>query len=127
LLGSKVLTKMGSDPFSEMGSDTFSKKGSDPFSADPFSAAPLSGDPVSVPFVLLRVHPEYLLIDSVVRVGPLMKAVEKLGMPAVAVTDQGNLSAMVKVYKAALARGIKPIIGADVWTADSHDDRDPHR
>src|SRR5690606_27480445 len=90
---------------------------------------PLSGSaPFSVPsFVHLRVHTEYSLVDSVVRVGPLIEAIDRLGMAAVAVTDQGNLSAMVKVYKAAIARGIKPIIGADVWTADSHDDREPHR
>jgi DNA polymerase III subunit alpha len=100
------------------GSDAFFEKGTDPISG------PASGD---VPFVHLRVHTEYSLIDSVVRVGPLVDAVARLGMPAVAVTDQGNLSAMVKFYKAAIARGIKPIIGADVWTADTRDEREPHR
>src|SRR5690554_2268274 len=78
-------------------------------------------------FVHLRVHTEYSLVDSVVRVGPLVDAIERLGMPAVAVTDLGNVSAMVKFYKAALARGIKPIIGADVWTAPGRDGADAHR
>ncbi|HEX6997046.1 MAG TPA: DNA polymerase III subunit alpha [Gammaproteobacteria bacterium] len=78
-------------------------------------------------FVHLRVHTEYSLVDSVVRVGPLVDAIERLGMPAVAVTDLGNVSAMVKFYKAAIAKGIKPIIGADVWTAASRDGADAHR
>ncbi|MBN1239321.1 MAG: DNA polymerase III subunit alpha, partial [Gammaproteobacteria bacterium] len=81
----------------------------------------------AVPFVHLRVHTEYSLVDSVVRVGPLVDAVERLAMPAVAVTDQGNVSAMVKFYKAAIARGIKPVIGADVWIADERDEREAHR
>jgi len=66
-------------------------------------------------FVHLRLHSEYSLVDSVVRVPELLAAVRAAGMPAVAITDQGNLFALVAFYKAALAAGIKPIIGADVW------------
>src|SRR6201992_3325109 len=65
-------------------------------------------------FVHLRLHTEYSLIDSVVRVDDLVGAVAQAGMHAVAVTDQNNLFAMVKFYKAALARGVKPIIGVDL-------------
>jgi DNA polymerase-3 subunit alpha len=82
---------------------------------------------VALPFVHLRVHTEYSLVDSVVRVDSLVEAIERLGMPAVAVTDEGNVSAMVKFYKAALARGIKPIVGADVWIAESPTDAEPSR
>ncbi len=64
-------------------------------------------------FVHLRVHTEYSLVDGVVRVKPLMQAVADKGMPAVALTDQGNLFAMVKFTRAALGAGIKPIIGVD--------------
>ncbi len=65
-------------------------------------------------FVHLRVHSEYSLVDSVIRVKSLVsKAAES--MPAIALTDQSNMFAMVKFYKAALAAGIKPIIGTDVW------------
>ncbi|TLY90383.1 MAG: PHP domain-containing protein, partial [Gammaproteobacteria bacterium] len=46
-------------------------------------------------FVHLRLHTEYSLSDSVVRVPELIAAVAAAGMPAVAVTDQGNLFAMV--------------------------------
>lgn len=65
-------------------------------------------------FVHLLLHTEYSLIDSVVRIKPLMRATSKLGMPAIALTDQCNLFALVKFYKAALQNGIKPIIGTDV-------------
>src|SRR5579863_3208319 len=65
-------------------------------------------------FVHLRLHTEYSLIDSVVRVAELVDAVAAAGMPAVAVTDQCNLFAMVKFYRAALERGVQPIIGVDL-------------
>src|SRR5437660_711518 len=65
-------------------------------------------------FVHLRLHTEYSLIDSVVRVPELVNAVAEAGMAAVAVTDQSNLFAMVKFYREALARGVKPIVGVDL-------------
>ena len=65
-------------------------------------------------FVHLRVHTEYSLLDSVVRVPGLIDAVAAAGMPAVALTDECNLFAMVKFYRAAIARGVKPIIGVDL-------------
>jgi len=73
---------------------------------------------MSVGFVHLRLHTEYSLSDGVVRIKPLVKACAAAGMPAVAVTDQSNMFALVKFYKAALAAGIKPIVGADVWVED---------
>ena len=69
-------------------------------------------------FIHLHLHTEYSLVDGVVRIKPLMKRVAELGMPAVALTDQGNMFAMVKFYRAALAQGIKPIFGADVLLRD---------
>ncbi|SEP76644.1 DNA polymerase-3 subunit alpha [Solimonas aquatica] len=76
-------------------------------------------------FVHLRLHTEYSLIDGVVRVEPpkrkgggvgstLTSRAAELGFGAVAVTDLGNLYAMVKFYKAAEGAGVKPIVGADV-------------
>ena len=65
-------------------------------------------------FIHLRVHTEYSLVDGVVRVKPLMDALADSHMPAVALTDQSNLFAMVKFTRAALAKGIKPIIGVDL-------------
>jgi len=65
-------------------------------------------------FVHLHLHTEFSLVDGLVRIKPLMQAVSKSNMPAVALTDQSNLFAMVKFYRAALAAGIKPIIGVEI-------------
>ncbi|HEX6928241.1 MAG TPA: DNA polymerase III subunit alpha, partial [Gammaproteobacteria bacterium] len=65
-------------------------------------------------FVHLRVHTEYSLVDSVVRVKPLVDAVADARMPGVALTDHGNLFAMVKFYRAALGRGVQPLLGCDL-------------
>lgn len=66
-------------------------------------------------FIHLRLHSEFSLVDGLVRVDELVKATSKAGMPAVAITDQANMFAVVKFYKAAESAGIKPIIGADIW------------
>jgi len=78
-------------------------------------------------FVHLRLHTEYSLLDGIVRVPELMSAVAKAGMPAVALTDQSNLFAMVKFYKEAQAAGIKPLIGVDVWIRESGERTPPSR
>ena len=69
-------------------------------------------------FIHLRLHTEYSLADSVIRIPQLMESLAAMKMPAVALTDQGNLFALVKFYKAAQAHGIKPIIGADLRLRD---------
>jgi len=69
-------------------------------------------------FIHLHLHTEYSLVDGVVRIKPLMQRVAEMGMPAVALTDQSNMFAMVKFYRAALAQGIKPIFGVDVLLRD---------
>jgi DNA polymerase-3 subunit alpha len=69
-------------------------------------------------FVHLRLHTEYSLTDSTIRIKPLMKAVEKTGMPAIAITDLNNFFGLVKFYKAAMGAGIKPIFGVDILLAD---------
>src|SRR5690606_16033107 len=61
----------------------------------------------------LRVHTEYSLVDGIVRIKPLIKAVAAMAMPAVAVTDVCNFFALVKFYKAAQSAGVKPICGSD--------------
>ncbi|HEY1726671.1 MAG TPA: DNA polymerase III subunit alpha [Steroidobacteraceae bacterium] len=76
-------------------------------------------------FVHLRLHTEYSLIDSVVRVPELMDAVRAEGMPAVALTDQCNLFAMVKFYRAALERGVQPIIGVDLLLREAQEKLGP--
>ncbi|RTL03644.1 MAG: DNA polymerase III subunit alpha, partial [Lysobacterales bacterium] len=65
-------------------------------------------------YVHLHVHTEFSLLDSLMPVKPLVKAVGKAGMPAVAVTDLGNLFALIKFYKAAQGSGVKPVVGCEV-------------
>ncbi len=78
-------------------------------------------------FVHLHVHTEYSLVNGTVRVKPLVKCVAEAGMPAVAVTDQCNLFSMVKFYRAAMAAGVKPIVGVDLWVADNRSGSSPTR
>jgi DNA polymerase-3 subunit alpha len=72
-------------------------------------------------------HTEYSLVDGIVRVPELMAAVSTAGMPAVALTDQSNLFAMVKFYKEALAAGVKPLIGVDAWIREVGERAPPSR
>jgi len=76
---------------------------------------------MSAPFVHLHLHTEYSLVDGTVRIKPLMEKARELGTPAVAMTDQHNLFALVKFYRAAEAAGIKPIIGVDVLLRNPED------
>ncbi len=69
-------------------------------------------------FVHLHLHTEYSLVDSTVRIGKLIERSAREAMPAVAVTDQSNLFALVKFYRAAEKAGIKPIVGSDLWVED---------
>src|SRR5215831_12895742 len=92
-------------------------------------------------FVHLRVHSDYSLVDSTIRLpekpeygdpakaprANLISQAVALEMPALALTDQSNLFALVKFYRAAEANGIKPIAGADLWIADPADPGAPSR
>jgi len=78
-------------------------------------------------FVHLRVHTEYSLVDGVVRVPQLMRAVAEAGMPAVALTDQSNLFGMVKFYSEAQKHGLKPVIGADLLLREADERAEPSR
>ena len=69
-------------------------------------------------FVHLHLRSEYSLVDSTIRIDDLMASLVRMKMWAVAVTDFCNLFAGVKVYQAALAAGIKPILGCDVLCCD---------
>jgi DNA polymerase-3 subunit alpha len=79
------------------------------------------------PFVHLRLHTEFSLVDGIVRVPALMRTVAAAGMPAVALTDHSNLFAMVKFYREALRHGIKPLIGVDAWLREEGERVEPSR
>ncbi|MEP6511103.1 MAG: DNA polymerase III subunit alpha [Dokdonella sp.] len=78
-------------------------------------------------FIHLHVHSEYSLTDSTIRIAALVETCVREDMPAVALTDQSNLFALVKFYKAAQAAGIKPIAGSDLWITDADDRGRPQR
>jgi DNA polymerase-3 subunit alpha len=68
-------------------------------------------------FVHLHVHTEYSMLDGAARLGQMFKQVTDLGMPAVAITDHGNLHGIYDFYKQATAAGVKPIIGIEAYVA----------
>ncbi len=78
-------------------------------------------------FVHLKVHTEYSLINGLTRIKPLVKQLCAENMPAVAITDQSNLCALVKFYKATRGAGIKPISGVDIWLENPDEDDRPFR
>jgi DNA polymerase-3 subunit alpha len=69
------------------------------------------------PFVHLHCHTEFSLLDGAIRPEELVKKAASLGMPAVAMTDHGNLYGAVSFYQAAEKAGVKPIVGCEVYVA----------
>ena len=67
------------------------------------------------PFIHLHLHTEYSLLDGAVRVKDLMKKAQRCKMPAVAMTDHGNVFGAIDFYQAATKAGIKPIIGVEAY------------
>jgi len=78
-------------------------------------------------FVHLRMHSEYSVSDGIVRIDDAVKRAAQDHMPALALTDAGNLYGMVKFYSAARAAGVKPIVGADCWIENPADRDKPSR
>jgi len=68
-------------------------------------------------FVHLHVHTQYSLLDGAIRLPELMAKVKEYHMPAVAMTDHGNLFGVIEFYEIAKDFGIKPIIGCEVYLA----------
>jgi DNA polymerase-3 subunit alpha len=68
-------------------------------------------------FVHLHLHTEYSLLDGATRPEDLAKRVAKLGMPACAITDHGNMFGAVEFYNAMKKEGVKPIIGCEMYVA----------
>ena len=68
-------------------------------------------------FVHLHNHTMYSLLDGAVRVRDLVERAKALNMPAVALTDHGNLFGTIPFYKAMMKAGIKPIIGFEAYVA----------
>lgn len=69
-------------------------------------------------FTHLHVHTEFSLLDGACRIEQLLDKVEKLGQKSIAITDHGVMYGAVDFYRAAKKRGIKPIIGCEVYVAE---------
>jgi DNA polymerase-3 subunit alpha len=75
-------------------------------------------------FVHLHLHTDYSLLDGACAINRLVDQAARQKMPAVAVTDHGNLFGAVKFYQAAEAQGVKPILGCEVYiTSGSRQER----
>jgi DNA polymerase-3 subunit alpha len=72
-------------------------------------------------------HSEYSVTDGIVRIDAAVAQAKADGMPALALTDGGNVFGMVKFYAAARAAGIKPVIGVDCWIQNESDREKPYR
>ena len=66
-------------------------------------------------FIHLHLHTDYSLLDGACKIDTLMNRLEQLKMPAAAITDHGNLFGAMNFYEAAKNKGIKPIIGCEVY------------
>src|SRR5258708_2301429 len=84
-------------------------------------------------FVHLHNHTEFSLLDGASRIGAMVERAAELEMPALALTDHGVMYGAIQFYKACVAKGIKPILGCEVYVAprsrqdrDSKLDRDPN-
>jgi DNA polymerase-3 subunit alpha len=68
-------------------------------------------------FVHLHLHTEFSLLDGMIRTKDLAKRAAELGMPAVAMTDHGNLYGAIEFYQACKSSGVKPIFGCEIYLA----------
>jgi len=68
-------------------------------------------------FTHLHVHSHYSLLDGLSKIGPLLNTCQELKMPSIALTDHGSMYGLVEFYKEAKKRGIKPILGSEMYLA----------
>ena len=68
-------------------------------------------------FAHLHLHTQYSLLDGANKIADLIPRVKALGMPAVAMTDHGNMFGAIEFYKTAVAAGVQPIIGCEMYVA----------
>jgi DNA polymerase-3 subunit alpha len=79
------------------------------------------------PFVHLRLHSEYSVTDGIVRLDDAVARAAACGMPALALTDLANFFGLVKFYRSARGKGVKPVLGCDVFIANETDPDRPYR
>lgn len=80
--------------------------------------SPAAPAPSGRPFVHLHLHTDYSMLDGAIKIPDLVKFAKANNMPAVAVTDHGNMAAAFELYAEARKSGIQPIIGCEVYVCD---------
>lgn len=83
--------------------------------------------PTKPAFIHLRMHSEYSILDSTIRIHDVVKKAVADQMPGLALTDLANLFGLVKFYQTTYKNGIKPILGCDIWIANESDRSKPIR
>ena len=68
-------------------------------------------------FVHLHLHSQFSLLESTIKIEPLMAHLKELQMHAVALTDKANLFGAIPFYQSALSHGLKPILGCEIWVS----------
>ncbi|MFZ2852513.1 MAG: DNA polymerase III subunit alpha [Rhodocyclaceae bacterium] len=81
----------------------------------------------SCSFIHLRLHSEYSVTDGIVRLDDAVARAVACGMPALALTDLANFFGLVKFYRSARGKGVKPVLGCDVFIANETDPDRPGR
>ena len=77
-------------------------------------------------FVHLHVHTEYSLLDGSGRIGDLLDRTKELGMDTIAITVHGSMFGVIEFYKQAKRKGVKPILGSEVYVAiNKYTEREP--
>ena len=66
-------------------------------------------------FIHLHNHTQYSLLDGAMKIDDLLAKAKEYRMPALAITDHGNMFGVIDFYKKAIASGIKPIIGSEIY------------
>ncbi len=81
----------------------------------------------STHFVHLRLHSEFSVVDGIVRIDDAVGKAAADGQGALAITDSANVFGAVRFYQAARRKGVKPIIGCDVWITNDAERDNPYR
>src|SRR5512145_1632517 len=81
----------------------------------------------SARFVHLRLHSEFSVVDGIVRIDEAVRKAARDGQGALALTDGANIFGAVRFYAAARKKGVKPIVGCDLWITNDADRDNPYR
>jgi len=78
-------------------------------------------------FVHLRTHSEYSITRGIIKIDEAVKKCVSDNIPAIAITDNHNLFGAIKFYEQSRGKGVKPIIGSDLWVENPDDPKSPYK